>query len=144
LRVYEDVLNDLKEIEDQSDENSNTTWLTKLTKCLFRDGFVFENHKQCKVGEFTNFDDLQSASDLLDKSHFQEYILRIKKSVFEDPSLAIGSTKELVEATLKTILAELNIVFDKDDDVPKLLKSVQKALRLVPDGVDDSKKELKL
>lgn len=140
LSVYEDVLNDLNEIEDKWNRDFNKPWLEKLTKLLLRDGYAFENRKLSKVGQVADFDDLQNATDLLDKSHFQEYIERIKKSVSEDPSLAIGSTKELVEATLKTILNKLNIEFDKDDDVPKLLKSVQKALELVPDEVDDSKK----
>jgi hypothetical protein len=70
----------------------------------------------------------------------QEYIDRIKKSITEDVGLAIGSTKELVESTLKTILNKSEIEFDKNDDIPKLLKSVQKALELVPDDVDEAKK----
>lgn len=140
LLVYEDVLNDLNEIEDQWNRDNNKPWLKKLTKFLLRDGYAFDNRKISKVGEVASFDDLQNATDLLDKNHFQEYIERIKKSILEDPSLAIGSTKELVEATLKTILNKLNIDFDKDDDVPKLLKTVQKALELVPDEVDDTKK----
>ena len=140
LNVYEDILNDLAEIEDHWDTNKNKEWLEKLKKKLLQDGFEFINRKLSSVGQVANFDDLQNATDLLDKTHFQEYIERIKKSVTDDPSLAIGSTKELVEATLKTILSKQNIIFDKDDDVPKLLKSVQKALELVPDDVDDAKK----
>lgn len=140
LNVYEDVLNDLNEIKDPWNKEINQPWLEKLTKFLIRDGYSFENRKISKIGQIANFDDLQNATDLIDKSHFQEYIERIKKSIGEDPSLAIGSTKELVEATLKTILNKLKIPFDKDDDIPKLLKSVQKALELVPDEVDDSKK----
>ena len=140
LEVFEDVLNDLNEIEDHYGSNNNKEWFEKLRKFLLRDGFQFDNRKLSSVGQVVNFEDLQNATDLLDKTHFQEYIDRIKKSIFDDPSLAIGSTKELVEATLKTILNKLNIIFDKDDDVPKLLKSVQKALELVPDEIDDSKK----
>lgn len=140
LQVYEDVLNDINDIEDQWNNDYNKPWLEKLTKLLLRDGYSFENRKIIKVGQVVNFEDLQNATDLLDKSHFQEYIQRIKKSISEDPSLAIGSTKELVEATLKTILSKSNIEFDKNADVPKLLKSVQIALQLVPDEVDDSKK----
>ena len=83
LRVYEDVLNDLNEFEDQWNRDANKEWLDKLTKFLLRDGFVFENRKISKVGQVANFEDLQNATDLLDKSHFQEYIERIKKSVIE-------------------------------------------------------------
>lgn len=34
----------------------------------------------------------------------------------------------------------MEIVFGKDDDIPKLLKSVQRALDIVPENVDDAKK----
>lgn len=38
------------------------------------------------------------------------------------------------------MMLELKTPADKDDDIPKLLKQVQKALDLVPEGVDDAKK----
>ena len=140
INVFEDVLNDLNEVEDLWGNDNSKVWLEKLRTLLIRDGFEFNSKKLSLVGQVANFEDLQNATDLLDKTHFQEYIERIKKSISNDPSLAIGSTKELVEATLKIILNKLNITFDKDDDVPKLLKSVQKALKLVPDEIDDAKK----
>lgn len=140
LAVYEEVLYDLSETENKWNAEPNKEWLEKLKKYLLRDSFSFENGKIVPIGQIASFEDLQNATNLLDKKHFHEYIERIKKSINDDPSLAIGSTKELVEATLKTILNELKIGFGKDDDVPKLLKSVQKALELVPDGVDDSQK----
>jgi hypothetical protein len=115
-------------------------WLEKLQKFLLRDGYKFENNKLNPVGHVANFEDLQNATDLLDKTHFQEHIDRIKKSIVDDPSLAIGSTKELVEATLKTILTQLKVLIDKNDDIPKLLKKTQKALEIVPDDIDDAVK----
>lgn len=140
LNVFSDVLNDLNETENTWNSEHNKQWFNKLKNLLVRDGFSFTNGKLFSVGQVVNFDDLQNATDLLDKTHFQEYIDRIKKSINEDPGLAIGSTKELVESTLKTILSKSDIAFDKNDDVPRLLKSVQKALDLVPDSIDDAKK----
>ena len=140
LNVYEDVLVDLEDGINNYNGDINKDWLEKLKKFLLKDGYKFENQKLSLVGQFTNFDNLQNATDLLDKSHFQEYIDRIQKSIFDDPSLAIGSTKELVEATLKTILSHLEIAIDKNDDVPKLLKKVQKGLEIVPDSIDDAVK----
>jgi len=76
----------------------------------------------------------------LDTEHLRVYIDRIDSSIEDDPSLAIGSTKELIEATLKTVLNGCSFEFDdKKDDIPKLLKKVQKVLELVPDDVDESK-----
>lgn len=69
------------------------------------------------------------------------YIDRINASIETDPSLAIGSTKELIEATLKTILNGHGVNYDdKKDDIPKLLKQVQRILELAPEEVDSSKK----
>ncbi|HXU26803.1 MAG TPA: abortive infection family protein [Bacteroidia bacterium] len=136
LNVYSDILTDLS--------SSNDTWnkekIDRLTKYLLKDGYQFIDGKLVSIKPVANFEEFENATNLLDKEHFKEYIDRIKKSVDEDPGLAIGSTKELIEATLKTILNELKLGFDKDDDIPKLLKQVQKALDLVPDTVDDSKK----
>ena len=139
LKVYEDILNDLNK-----DIFSNESWknncIDKLTKYLLKDGYKFEEGKLFKIGLNTDFEEIKNATSTLDKSHFNEYIDRIKKSIDEDPATAIGSTKELVESTLKTILSEMNVAFEKDEDVPKLLKKVQKALDIVPDEIDDSKK----
>ncbi|MBA4313602.1 MAG: hypothetical protein C0417_13335 [Chlorobiaceae bacterium] len=140
INVYADILSDLTGTTDSWNANIRQTWIDKLTKVLFKDGYQFDNGKISIVGQVVSFDNLENATDLLDKGHFQEYIERIKKSIDQDPGLAIGSTKELVEATLKTILTELKTPADKDDDIPKLLKQVQKALDLVPDDVDDAKK----
>jgi hypothetical protein len=77
----------------------------------------------------------------LDTDHLRTYIDRINASVENDPSLAIGSMKELIEATLKTILDGCSYDYDdKQDDIPKLLKKVQKVLKLSPDDVDESRK----
>lgn len=66
-----------------------------------------------------------------------QYIKRIREALDEDPALAIGSTKELLESVLKTILglhgAEIGA-----DDMPKLLKRAQAALGLDPKDVDVS------
>jgi len=88
----------------------------------------------------TNMVGIVDSKELLDTSHFLVYIDRIKDSVETDPSLAVGSTKELVESTLKTVLTELSIAYDKNADIPNLLKLVQKALKLVPDDIDEKVK----
>ncbi|MBE9010769.1 abortive infection family protein [Pseudanabaenaceae cyanobacterium LEGE 13415] len=77
----------------------------------------------------------------LDIEHLYIYTARINASIETDPSLAIGSTKELIEATLKTILNGCSFEYDdKQDDIPKLLKKVQQVLELNPNDVDGAKK----
>lgn len=56
------------------------------------------------------------------------------------PALAIGSAKELVEATAKTILDGRGIIDGKSDDLPKLAKAAFGALRQLPDEVPDAAK----
>lgn len=138
LNVYEDVLSDLIESFDEYNGNFKKEWFNKLEKVLLKDGYKYDNDKLISIAQTTNFDSLQNATDLLDKTHFQEHIDRINKSINDDPALAIGSTKELVEATLKTILIALEIDIEKTDDIPKLLKKVQKGLDIVPDSIDDA------
>jgi hypothetical protein len=140
INVYSDILSDLTCITDSLILYDKQTWYAKLNKVLLRDGYHFDNGKISIIGQVVSFGDLENATDLLDRGHFQEYIDRIKRSVDQDPELAIGSTKELVESTLKTILSELKIPASRDDDIPKLLKQVQKALDLVPDEVNDAKR----
>jgi hypothetical protein len=140
LNVYTDVLHDLaKEHGIWDNGDFRKEWTEKLTTTLKRDGYEFNGTSIAPVGQ-VEYEQLESATDLLDRTHFQEYIDRIKSSVETDPGLAIGSAKELVESTLKTILTDLQIGYDKNDDIPKLLKETQKALDLVPADVDDAKK----
>ena len=65
----------------------------------------------------------------------QEYIQRIRNSLDVDPALAIGSTKELIESVLKTILG-LHGAKIGDEDMPKLLKRAQVALGIDPKDVE--------
>jgi len=65
------------------------------------------------------------------------YIKRIRDALPRDPALAVGSTKELIESVLKTILG-IHGAEIAADDVPKLLKRAQAALGLDPKDVDAS------
>lgn len=64
------------------------------------------------------------------------HISRIRDSIESDPELAIGSMKELIESVLKLILEDYGEDYEKDD-LPKLLKKVQKVLKLDPSEIDE-------
>jgi hypothetical protein len=64
----------------------------------------------------------------------------MKVAVENDPALAIGTAKELVETVCKTILTERNIEFSPDADVPKLVKETRQVLGLVPESIPNSAK----
>ena len=76
----------------------------------------------------------------LDNSfNLSKHIQRIRESIETDPELAVGSTKEMLESVMKTVL----MGFGDDnckEDLPKLLKKVQKNLKLDPSEVHESVK----
>lgn len=131
LDAYEDIL---VEFSSESEEKQ------RLIRFLEKDGYLYENGRIVSQALDAALIDAIPASGL-DTDHLYIYIDRINASIETDPSLAIGSTKELIEATLKTILNGHKISFDdKKDDIPKLLRQVQKILELAPEEVDSSKK----
>jgi hypothetical protein len=72
-----------------------------------------------------------------------EQLGRIQRAIIDDPALAVGSSKELIESTAKVVLTERGLPVDDKDDVPALVKQAQQALGLHrlstasgPDGSD--------
>jgi hypothetical protein len=90
-----------------------------------------------------------SLSNLKDASAIREQLGRIQRAVIDDPALAVGSAKELVESTAKVVLTERGIPVDDKADLPALVRAAQQALALHPsaattgsDGSDAVKKIL--
>ncbi|QUG41328.1 abortive infection family protein [Psychrobacillus sp. INOP01] len=86
------------------------------------------------------------ASHLLDENPLDtdvfditKQIRRIYASLEDDPELALGTTKEMIETVLKTIL---NGRVDNLDamDMPALIKATQKHIKLIPDEVTEANK----
>jgi hypothetical protein len=82
----------------------------------------------------------RSVADALDAGWMQKEIERLENSVDRDPSLAIGTAKELVETCCKTLLAKLSVEFDDKSDLPVLTKKLARELRLVPEGISNESK----
>lgn len=132
LNIYQDILIEIPSAEEEVKQ--------KLIRCLKKDGYTYEGERI--VSPALDIRLVETISMIgLDTEHLHVHIDRINASVELDPSLAIGSTKELIEATIKTILDKCRVEYDdRKDDIPKLLKLVQQVLELVPDEVDNSKK----
>jgi len=75
-----------------------------------------------------------------DPGYIAQQITRMEAAVTNDPSLAIGTAKELVETCCKTILRERGIEFSKSADIPDLIKLTSKELALTPDDIPDKAK----
>lgn len=85
-----------------------------------------------------SLDDLTQKAESLNANHLAEQIRRMKDSVETDPSLAIGTAKELIETCCKTILAERGKQLSGTPDIPTLTKATLKELKLVPEGVPEA------
>lgn len=83
-------------------------------------------------------DDLKQKAQTLNANHLAEQIRRMKDSIEIDPSLAIGTAKELIETCCKTILAERGQEISGSPDIPSLTKATFKQLNLVPEGIPNS------
>jgi hypothetical protein len=131
LAVFEDILFDVPESLQEGK--------SKLIRLLERDGFEVRNGRIVDPGSNDALD--LAIPTTLDTSHLSIYLDRINSSIEADPELAVGTTKELIEATLKSILRGLREPFDESkEDIPGLLKKVQKALELAPDEVDSTRR----
>jgi hypothetical protein len=75
-----------------------------------------------------------------DPSYIAQQITRMEAAVVNDPALAIGTAKELIETVCKTILAARGIAFSKTAELPELVKATAKTLELTPDDVPDRAK----
>lgn len=85
-----------------------------------------------------SLDDLKQKAKSLDANHLAEQIRRMEDSVETDPSLAIGTAKELIETCCKTILSERGQEIPGTPDIPTLTKATLKELNLVPEGVPNT------
>ena len=75
-----------------------------------------------------------------DTSYVLQQITRMEAAVENDPGLAIGTAKELVETVCKTILKERNIKLTGNENLPKLVKATAKELKLTPSDIADDAK----
>jgi hypothetical protein len=65
-------------------------------------------------------------------SHMEEQVKGIELAVIENPGLAFDLAKTLVESTCRAILSDRRIPFDRDDDLPRLFKTVTMNLPMLP------------
>jgi hypothetical protein len=67
-----------------------------------------------------------------DPSAIRELLDRMSRAADDDPPLAVGSAKEIVESTAKVILKERGETWRESADVPELVRQAEAALGLHP------------
>ena len=136
LKVYENILN----YTVDNCVNGTPTEATRLATWLEKDGFAYRDREIVSLPGIPLLPHIKSISTEFNSDHMARQIKRMEESVDKDPVLAIGSAKELVETCCKTILTERNRPIAKGTDIPTLIKSTLKELRLVPQDVPDTSK----
>ncbi len=114
--------------------------LAGFRKELAKLGYEYAEGKILAASVTARLDDAKAHAEAFDLAHLGEHIRRIEGAIDADPALAIGSAKELVETTAKTILEGRGIAYGKSDDLPKLAKATFAVLRQLPDDVPDAAK----
>lgn len=75
-----------------------------------------------------------------DPGYVAQQITRMEAAVVNDPALAIGTAKELVETVCRTILEARDVALSKIAELPELVKLTAKTLELTPGDVSDKAK----
>ena len=131
----------MRRLERQRDSPQDTGaafWIGELTDELRQSGFAYAGGAIVPVAAATRLADARGIAETLDAVHLERQIARIERAVDDDPALAIGTAKELVETVAKTVLNARGIPFDAAADLPALTKLVFKALRQLPEDVPDA------
>ncbi|HEU4731552.1 MAG TPA: abortive infection family protein [Kofleriaceae bacterium] len=74
----------------------------------------------------------------VDATYLAQQITRMEAAVQNDPDLAIGTAKELIESCCKTILNERGVEVPRDADIPRLVKLASQTLQLTPADIPDT------
>ena len=141
LAVYEHVLDELERQVRHGDEYAKKYAMETfdtLLECLHRDGFDWADGRLVERSRAAQLDNFNHAIVMVDAPEFARQLSRLREAVDEDPSLAIGTAKEMLETTCKTILEDLWIDFDPAWDLPELLKATSKELKLLPEDIPDA------
>ena len=105
--------------------------LSHFHQSLRRDGYQVDE----QTGQITPVGpqlSIESIARLADPSAIREGFERIRRAISDDPALAVGSAKELIESTAKVVLTERAQPFDDKSDLPKLARAAQLSLGLDP------------
>lgn len=82
----------------------------------------------------------QTVAINLNSDYIHRQITRMESAIESDPDLAIGTAKEFLETVCKTILTEQGIEYNRNTDLPQLVRLTQKTLKLVREDIPDHAK----
>lgn len=134
LRVFASVLIDLEQTGTEGAQRARV----RLLGHLQRDGIQFQDGRLTLPSSTLHTRHARSVADRLDLPGLQLQIDRIVASIDTDPAHAIGTAKEMIETTCKSILTARGDSYSKSADIPELVKQTRRVLKLLPADVPDS------
>ena len=126
----------------QGSDESESSRKEKLLQRMERDGYSYQGGRfipQPSRRQQPLIDAIRNYAADLDLEGLQSQIHRLAQAAENDPSLAVGTAKELVETICKTIL-ETRGVPTNDQELSKLVRATAKELALLPDAIPDNAK----
>lgn len=79
----------------------------------------------------------EKISEILNQDYVSKQIKLMTQSIQQNPHLALGTAKELIETCCKYILKEQGVEYERDWDIQKLVKETNKIIELVPFEVEN-------
>jgi len=83
---------------------------------------------------------LSTLKEAVDTSYVSQQITRMEAAIENDPALAIGTAKELVETCCRTILEDRGVPTAKSVELSELVKLTAKTLSLTPADIPEKAK----
>ena len=111
-----------------------------LLRLMKRDGYDFNGETFVLLpSKQPPIEAIRSLASSFDLPGLHVEIDRLTHAAEDDPSLAVGTAKEMVETICKTILEDRRVP-SRGEDLPQLVRAVAKELALLPDNIPDHAK----
>ena len=107
-----------------------------LLRLMKRDGYNFDGESFVPLPSKQQppIEAIRSFATSFDLPGLRAEIDRLAYAAEDDPSLAVGTAKEMVETICKTILRDRGVT-SQGEDLPQLVRTVAKELSLLPDSI---------
>lgn len=137
FQYYEDKME--YEYNPEYEDFSNWSFSSRYNETYAK---IYEKCREIIVKLEGNNANIEKSAESLKESFSSDYLSKqidiMVDMQTKNPTEAIGKAKELIESCCKTILDELKIEWDKNEDIIKLTNKVMNELQLLPSNIQDN------
>ena len=122
-------------------ERDNPSVAQDLLRRMRADGYDFDGERFVPLpgNQQPLVETIRTLASSLNLKGLEIEISRLARAADEDPSLAVGTAKDMVETVCKTILEERTGT-SSSKDLPSLVRAVAKELSLLPESIPSNAK----